>query len=158
VTAWVLLWGRLSVANVLSGVVVVTALLVLFPVGGRRARSVVRPLAVARLAAFFVVQLVKSNVDLTRTILAPRDRVRTGVIAVPMEETTDGILTLVVDIAMLTPGTLVVEVQRDPTVLYVHVMALRDRDAVVHELRTCQRLAMAAFAPRPAVGSSGGAS
>jgi multicomponent Na+:H+ antiporter subunit E len=148
VVAWVLLWGRLSVANVLSGLAVVTVLLVVVPVGGTRSRPVVRPVAVARLGAYFLVQLVRANVTLSRTILAPRDRLRTGVVAVPLEDSSDGVLTVVVSLATLTPGTLTVEVQRDPTVLYVHVMALRERDKVARDLRTSQRLAIAAFGSR----------
>jgi multicomponent Na+:H+ antiporter subunit E len=148
VVAWVLLWGRLSWANVLSGLAVVAVLLAVVPVGGTDRRPVVRPLALARLAGHFLVELVRANVTLTRTILAPRDRLRTGVVAVPLDDVSDGVLTVVVNLAALTPGTMIVEVERDPTVIYVHVTALRDREDVVRELRTAQRLAEAAFGGR----------
>jgi multicomponent Na+:H+ antiporter subunit E len=147
VVAWVLLWGRLSWANVLSGVAVVAVLLVVVPIGGTR-RAVVHPVALARLAGHFLVQLVRANVTLARTILAPRDRLRTGVVAVPLDDVSDGVLAVVVHLTALTPGTLTVEIERDPTVLYIHVTALRDREDVVRELRTTQRLAVAAFGGR----------
>jgi multicomponent Na+:H+ antiporter subunit E len=94
------------------------------------------------------VQLVRANVTLARTILAPRDRLRTGVVAVPLDDVSDGVLAVVVHLTALTPGTLTVEIERDPTVLYIHVTALRDREDVVRELRTTQRLAVAAFGGR----------
>ena len=145
VVAWVLLWGRLSWANVLSGLLVVSVLLLVVPIGGESRRPIVRPIPLARLVGHFAVQLVRSNITLSRTILTPGDRMRTGVIAVPLDDASDGILTVVINMAALTPGTLVVEVERDPTVLYVHVMAVHDREAVERELRECQRLAVAAF-------------
>ena len=39
VAAWVLLWGRLSWANVLSGLAVVTVLLLVVPIRGERRRA-----------------------------------------------------------------------------------------------------------------------
>jgi multicomponent Na+:H+ antiporter subunit E len=155
VLAWVLLWGRLSWANVLSGLLVVGVLLGVVPIGGPRRRPVVRPVALARLVGQFVVQLVLANVTLTRTILARHDRLLTGVVAVPLDDVSDGVLTVVMGHVALTPGTLTVEVQRDPTVLYIHVIALRSREDVVRELHDIQRRAEAAFGAEGARGDRG---
>ena len=149
VLAWVLLWGRLSWANVLSGLVVVGVLLVVVPVGGTARRPVVRPLALARLVGRFLADLVVSNVTLTRAILAPRDRLRTGVVAVPLErEVSDGILTVILHHVALTPGTMAVEARREPTVLFIHVIALRSRADVVRDVRGIERRVVAAFGER----------
>ena len=93
VVAWVAMWGRLSVANVASGVLVALGLLALLPPGGSQPHYVFRPVAIVRFVAYFLRQLVVATAALTREIVTPRDRIRTGVIAVPMEEgISDGLL------------------------------------------------------------------
>lgn len=152
VIVWVALWGDLSVANVVSGAAVAAALLIVFPLAGRAgARQHVRPLAVLRLAGHLVRKLLESNLTITRTVLSRRDRVRTGVIAVPMVCDSDGLLTMVANLTALSPGLMVIEIERDPTVCYVHVLQLDDVEAARAEVRTLERLVIEAFGPPAAM-------
>ncbi len=67
VVAWVLLWGRLSWANVLSGLAVVALLLVVVPIGGgagRRPSCARSPSAGS--PATSSCSCVRANVTLTR--------------------------------------------------------------------------------------------
>ena len=151
VVAWVAMWGRLSVANVVSGVAVALGLLALLPPGGSRPHYVFRPLAVVRFVAYFLRQLVLANVALTREIVTPRDRIRTGVIAVPMEGISDGLLVFLANVTAMTPGTMPIEVERDPPTFYVHVLHLHDVEAVRKEIRRMEHLAIRAFGSKEAV-------
>ena len=151
VVAWVAMWGRLSVANVASGVLVAFGLLALLPPGGSRPHYVFRPVAVVRFVAYFLRQLVLANVALTREIVTPRDRIRTGVIAVPMEGISDGLLVFLANVTAMTPGTMPIEVQRDPPRFYVHVLHLHDVEAVRKEVRRMEHLAIRAFGSKEAV-------
>lgn len=152
VVAWVAMWGRLSVANVASGVLVALGLLALLPPVGSRPHYVFRPVAIVRFVAYFLRQLVVANAALTREILTPRDRIRTGVIAVPMEEgISDGLLVFLANITALTPGTMPIEVVRDPPMFYVHVLHLHDVEAVRYEVRRMEHLAIRAFGSKAAV-------
>jgi multicomponent Na+:H+ antiporter subunit E len=157
VVAWVAMWGRLSVANVVSGVLVALGLLVLLPPGGSRPHYVFRPVAILKFVVYFLRQLVVANAAVTREIVTPRDRIRTGVIAVPMEEgISDGLLVFLANVTALTPGTMPIEVVRDPPMFYVHVLHLHDVEAVRHEVRRMEHLAIRAFGSKEAVAALDG--
>ena len=131
VAMWVLAWGSVTLANVVGGLAVATVVLFVAPdsVGGGRGDRrwpVVRPLAIARLFGFVLVELVRSNVVLTREVLARRSRLHAGVMAVPLPSCSDGLLTLISNVLALTPGTNPVHVDRDPTVIFVHVLWMHD--------------------------------
>jgi multicomponent Na+:H+ antiporter subunit E len=151
VVVWLLAWGELSLANVLSGTLLALALIVAFPPRRRSADSPrARLLAGIRLVLYVLAQLVPSNVLVARQVLSRRSRIRTGVLAYPLERSSDEVLSLMAHVIALTPGTMTVEVTRDPPVLYVHFLLLEDVDAARGELARLQRLAEAALG-RPAV-------
>jgi multicomponent Na+:H+ antiporter subunit E len=150
VVLWVLLWGEASPANVLSGVAVSAMLLLAFP-GDRRddaVRYVIRPVAAARLACWFVVQLVGANVLLAREVLRRRSRLRTGVVACPLRTSSSRLTTVITNMIALTPGTMTVEVRDDPRTLYVHVLKLDDDvETVRASVRDLESRVLAAFGP-----------
>ncbi|MPY92883.1 MAG: hypothetical protein GEV08_07370 [Acidimicrobiia bacterium] len=145
VVLWLLLWGKVSVANVASGILVAVVLLVVFPLPRRQGavRHVVRPLALARLAAYFAYELVISNLLVTRVILSQGSRIRTGVVGCPLHSPSDGIVTVLANTIALSPGTMMVEVFDD--VIYVHALLLRDVERVRGDVAKLQSLIIAAF-------------
>jgi multicomponent Na+:H+ antiporter subunit E len=149
---WVLLWGSASPANVLSGIAVAVILILLVP-GMRRPRRglVFRPLAVARLASHFVVTTIQANVVLTREVLTRGSQIRTGVVAVPLPPCSGELTTLIANLLALAPGTMPIEVEREPNVLYVHVLHLNDVDEVRRQIQDLTVLAVRAFGTRGAV-------
>jgi multicomponent Na+:H+ antiporter subunit E len=138
VAVWVALWGRLSVANVASGVVVAALVMSLSPVPQAPGLTL-RPLPALRYAAVFSWLLVASTYDVTREVLRPRIRLREGIVAVPLRTGSTVIATVVANTLTLTPGTLTVEVGAGSSVLYVHALQARDPDrlrAVAARLET----------------------
>ena len=124
---WVLAWGSLTVANIAGGLAVACALLLVSPDRSMVTdRMAFRPVAVARLLVYVIAEVVKSNVILIGSIVARRSRLHTGVIAVPLPDCSDAMLTMVTNVMALTPGTSPLHVTRHPTVLYVHVLDMRD--------------------------------
>ena len=143
---WVFAWGSLTVANVLGGLAVAALLLVISPdrlvsTGG----VAFRPIAVVRFVVFVVVLVVKSNVILVGSVLARRSRVHTGVMEVPLPECSDELLTIVTNIVALTPGTSPLHLTRHPTVLYIHVLDMRDATATRQDVQRLADLTFAAF-------------
>ena len=111
---WLLAWGSLSWANVLSGLVVAGGLMVALPDARRPARlPVIRPVALVRLGLRLAKDLVVANLVLIREVLSPWPRISTGVVRVPLPECSDQVLTLLANLVALTPGTIPVEVERD---------------------------------------------
>ena len=147
-TIWVLLWGSASPANVITGLAIGWLLVLVVP-GLRRSggRVVFRPVAIARLVWHVLVTIVTSNVLLIREVLAPSDRLRTAVIGVPLPACSDELLTLVNNLVALSPGTMPLEVTKDPTMLYAHVLHLRDLEATREDIVRLTDLAVRAFGP-----------
>jgi multicomponent Na+:H+ antiporter subunit E len=145
---WVLLWGTASPANVLSGLliggVLVFAIPGLRPRGGGRYR--LRPVAFARLAGHQLAVTVRANAELTREVLAPT-RLRPGVVAVPLPDCSDEVLTLITNLLALSPGTMPIELDldSDPTVLYIHVLRLTDDEQVRRDVLHLTDLTLRAF-------------
>lgn len=126
---WVLLWGTASPANVLGGLVVALVLVVVLPAprSGRR-WPLVRPVALARLVGYVLVNAVRANVVLTREILTSRRPIPAAVIGVPLPVCSDELVTLISNLLALTPGTLPLELRDDPRQLVVHVLQLEPLD------------------------------
>jgi multicomponent Na+:H+ antiporter subunit E len=136
---WVMLWDRVSVANIASGVLVAVVLLVVFPTRrqtGQVGATVIRPLAIARLLGYVAVQLVVSNWLVAREIVSRRSHIRTGIVACRLHTTSPNLITLISSILEISPGTMTVELRAEPPTLYLHVLMLRDvldaRRSVAH--------------------------
>jgi multicomponent Na+:H+ antiporter subunit E len=148
VFVWLLAWGEISVANLLSGAAVAAALLVAFPPErrtGHRARPRVRGLA--RLAGWVAVQLVVSNVQMTREVLRRRSLAHPGVVVHHLTQPSDYVVTLMTSVICLSPGTMTVDVDADSSTIAVHFYDLRDVTEARSMLQRLERLAVAAIGP-----------
>lgn len=149
-TIWLILWSDLSVANVLSGLLV-AALIVAALDTWQHGRVIVRPVPIIKFASYFLYQLSVSTFVVARTVITPRNRIRSGIVAVPLQGCSDAVVTLVADAISLTPGTLTLEVRREPLTLYVHALDLRDITVLQREVRTLEVLAVKAFGGADAI-------
>lgn len=143
---WVVLWRDVSPANVVSGAVIAVAVLVVFPLhrlGGEHHH--IRPVRLLTFLGYFAWQLVVANLVVAREIVTPRDRIRAGIVAVPVSASSDLVIMVVANAISLTPGTLTLEVRRDPPTLYVHVLHLHDLDEVRETIRKMQRMVVQAI-------------
>ncbi len=146
---WLLAWGEVSLANVVSGVAVATALLVAFPPGPRASgRLRFSAIGASRLAVYVVVQLVNSNVVMARQILGHRPDGRPGVLAHRLGQPSEEVVTVMTSVIALSPGTITVDVDPDSTTIYVHFFLLRDLEAARSSLARLEDLAVHAVAAR----------
>lgn len=143
---WLLLWGEPSVSNIASGVAVIAVVLLVFDQGRRTHRHRLSPWGTLRLITRFLIDLVTSSVQVVLAVLAPSPRRRrAGVVAVPLNCDSPLVLKTVSDLLCLTPGTLTVEIDLQPTMLYVHVLGLTDPDAVRRDVQALERRVLAAL-------------
>lgn len=124
---WVALWGDLSVANVVSGIVIAVLVIVVFPLPPLEFAGRVRPLALAWLAIRFVGDLVVASVRVAGLALGPRRTLHGAMIEVPLVSRSDLHLLLTAELISLVPGTLFVEAVRRERVLFLHVLDVRSR-------------------------------
>ena len=143
---WFILWGRISWANLASGLVVIPLTLALLrpPVRSHH----VHPLAVLRFAVTFLWLLVTSSWSVAVAVLRPTpERLRTGVVSCPLTQPDPLVATIVADAITLTPGTLTLDVRTDPPAIEVHVLGLGDPDDVRADVARLERLALRALTP-----------
>lgn len=84
-------------------------------------------------------EIVVSNIALAWLILQPRPRLAPGIVAIPLDVTTDLEVTILATIITLTPGTLSLELGQNEAgqrVLYVHNLVVDDPDAMRQSIKT----------------------
>ncbi len=152
VIVWVTLWGDLSIANLLSGIAVAVGLVVAFPTAGPGPVGAIRPLKALRFAIYFFYKLFEANVVVAWEVITPsNDSINEGIVEVPVTGASDAVLTLVANATSLTPGTITLEVRREPATLYVHVLHLRSIDETRRQVLNLERLALEAFGSEEAI-------
>lgn len=158
VALWLLLWNDLSVGNALAGVIVAVVVLsgARLPrvscagsSDGERAR--VAPLSLLYFVGYVIVKLVQSNLVLAWEIVTPNDdRIRTGIVAVPLRTDSELAMLVVSSVITLTPGTITIDASGTPPVIYVNVLHLHDIEDVRRELLHIEELSVRAFGSRTA--------
>lgn len=152
VVVWVALWGDLSVANVVGGLLVAVLLLALFPDAGPRRGLTIRPLRLLIFLGYFLGKLIEANAVVAWEVLTPSNAgVREGVVAVPVTGASDAVVTTLANVISLTPGTLTLDVRRDPTVLFVHVLHLKSVEATRAEVHRLETLVLRAIGDQAAL-------
>lgn len=86
-------------------------------------------------AGFFLWELVLSNLRVAWDVLTPRAYRHPGVVAVPLDASTDVEITVLANLVTLTPGTLSLDVSPDRRILYVHAMFVDDPEQVRRDVK-----------------------
>ncbi|MGY1802856.1 Na+/H+ antiporter subunit E [Blastococcus sp. SYSU D00922] len=166
VVVWILLWGTWSWANLLSGLAVGLAVMLLLPlppvVGGGR----VRPLPLIRFVGHFLVDLVVSGAQVAWRALGPGGVRQGAIVRVQLRADSDLLLTVVSETISLVPGSLVLDLDREERLISVHLLHADDLDDVERQkadvLATEERIVrafgtaedIAALAGTPPVGTA----
>ncbi|WP_129663759.1 Na+/H+ antiporter subunit E [Phytoactinopolyspora endophytica] len=137
---WCLLWGRLTPAVVVSGVVVAALALAaaripVLPVG-MRPRWRRFPAALAGL----VTDVVLSSVEVAFAALS-RQTPYAAVVAVSLPPISDVETTVVANRISIVPGTLVIDLDQEENTLYVYIVPVRDVDDARRKERHAVRIA-----------------
>ncbi|MGC4786296.1 Na+/H+ antiporter subunit E [Micromonospora sp. DT178] len=129
-SVWVLLWGTLSWANVISGLVLSVVLLAVFPLPPVTFAGRIRPVPLARFWVRFLRDLVVASAQIAWLAMRIGHPPLSAIIAVPLRVNTDLNLTLTAEALSLVPGSLIIEADRTTGTLYVHVIGVRSREEV----------------------------
>jgi len=82
----------------------------------------------ARLAGYFLMELMVSNLQVLWDVVTPGHISHPGIVGVPLRAETEMEILLLANLISLTPGTLSIDLSEDRKTLYVHVMFLDDPD------------------------------
>lgn len=133
--AWVAVTGEVSLGNLLEGTVLSALLLALLRVPPRsRFRLSKVPKAIG-LALYLLKELLLANAAVARSVLSPTSSLTPGVVAVPLDLTSDAGITTLANLITLTPGTLSLDVSEDRRTLWVHALHVGDVEAFRREVK-----------------------
>ncbi|HEY0216974.1 MAG TPA: Na+/H+ antiporter subunit E, partial [Cellulomonas sp.] len=118
---WVLLWDRVTVFVVITGVLLSFAVFLVFPLPRIERDGRVHPLALASLVGRLAVDVVRSSIRVVALVFARRTP-RGAIIRVQLRSRSDLVLTLTAELVSLVPGSIVLEVRRATSTLYLHVL------------------------------------
>lgn len=117
---WVLLWDRITLGNVVNGLVVGAVITQIFPLPSIQYFGRVHPWPLLRLLVRFFVDLVSAAVEIARATLSRRPVQGGSIVAVQLRTRSEFYMTIVSALVSLVPGSIVVEARREAGILYVH--------------------------------------
>lgn len=118
---WVAFTGRWSLQDFLFGALLGYGVLWLAHPHGAGSYFARVP-RVLRAIGVFLWEIVLANLRVTYHVFAPLQRMRPGIVAVPLDVRSDVAITMLANAITLTPGTLSLDVATDRQTLYVHGM------------------------------------
>jgi multicomponent Na+:H+ antiporter subunit E len=133
--AWAALTGEFSSSSLLSGFAI-GFLLILFSQRIMSGPNYIRKVwRILELLVFLLYEILVSNVRIAIDVLRPTSALHPGIIAVPLDAQSDVEITLLVNMVMLTPGTLAIDVTSDRRELYLHTTNADDPEAVRAQIK-----------------------
>ena len=127
---WVLLWGKATPANIIGGFAVALVVTLLLPLPAVPVEGRVHPLSLVRLIVVVAYQLVQSSVQVAWLAIRPGPPPLTAVLRARLAIKSDLVLALAVNIFNLIPGSIVLEIDQERRLLYMHVIDVGNEKAV----------------------------
>jgi multicomponent Na+:H+ antiporter subunit E len=148
VLVWILLWGTVSAANILSGLAVALLITLLLPLPTVPIEGRVHPLSLLRLVFTVAYYLVLSSVQVAWLAVKPGPPPLSAVLRAHLAVKSDLVLALAVNIFNLIPGSIVLEIDQSRRMLYMHVIDVGSDRAVsrfYRQVSAVERLLVASF-------------
>jgi multicomponent Na+:H+ antiporter subunit E len=145
---WILLWGTVSAANIISGLAIALIITLLLPLPLVPIEGRVHPLSLMRLIGLVAWYLVVSSAQLAWLAIKPGPPPLSAVLRAHLDIKSDLVLALAVNIINLTPGTIVLEIDQVRRMIYVHVIDVGSDRAVnrfYRQITQIERLLVASF-------------
>lgn len=149
---WVLLWGKVSPANVIGGLAVAAIVTWLLPLPVVPVEGRLHPLSLLRLIVVVAYQLVVSSLQLAWLAIKPGPPPLSAVLRARLSIKSDLVLALAVNIFTLIPGSMVLEVDQERRLIYVHVINVGNEKTVAgfyRQVEHIERLLVATFERHP---------
>jgi multicomponent Na+:H+ antiporter subunit E len=148
ILVWILLWGTVSAANVLSGVAIAMVITVLLPLPAVPIEGRVHPLSLLRLVLTVAYYLALSSAQVAWLAVKPGPPPLSAVLRAHLAVKSDLVLALAVNIINLIPGSIVLEIDQARRIIYVHVIDVGSERAVnrfYSQVAEVERLMVASF-------------
>lgn len=147
VLLWCLLWGDFSVLTLLTGLVLGVLVSVLFYLPSVELSGRVNPV---RMLWFFLVLLwdiMRGSAIVAWLAVAPGYKPSNAIVGVQLHTRSDLIMSFTSTAISIVPGSIVVDLDRNASILYVHVIDVENDEQIDHfvseVIRTERRIILA---------------
>jgi multicomponent Na+:H+ antiporter subunit E len=148
ILVWNLLWGSVTAANILSGAAVALVVTLLLPLPEVPVEGLVHPFSLLRLALLIGRDLVLSSLQVAWLAIRPGHAPLSAVLRVRMAVKSDLVLALAANIITLTPGSIVLEIDQERRLIYMHVIDVgsdRALNRFYRQMSSLERLLVKTF-------------
>lgn len=138
VVVWGALWRDFSVGNLVFGAIIAVAISQVFYLPPVELSGRFNVLRAALFLPWFLYKVTVASFEVLWWAMVKGPNIRNAVIAVPLRSPSDLLMTSVGHVLSLIPGSLVVEVDRGSSTLYVHAMnvpTLEAAEKVRHDIQ-----------------------
>ncbi len=126
VLVYLVLLGSFTVASVLSAVLVATALRLVFPASALPRDATLHPVGMLLLIARVLGEMARASAQIAWLTVRPGPPPATSVVAVRLRTDSDVVSVTTSMIITLLPGSLLVDLDRPSSTLYVHALGAHD--------------------------------
>ena len=151
VTLWMMLWREISLMTLVSGILAAIFVMRMFYLPPVDLAGRFHPWHAFRYLVYFLWNVILASIQVSWLAVRPGPPPMTSIIAVKLRTNSDFILTLVGITISLIPGSLVAEVDRFRSILYLHVLntpTQREITAMRREVKVIERLLILALGSR----------
>jgi multicomponent Na+:H+ antiporter subunit E len=133
---WTALVGDFSAATFSIGLLIGYLTIAATASGPKATSYRLKPVLVLKFLGYFAKEVIVSTAQVVASVYSPINKLRPGIVAVPIRERDELQIGILANLISYTPGNLSVEVAEDRTAIYVHVLSLTDADAYRKEVQT----------------------
>jgi multicomponent Na+:H+ antiporter subunit E len=145
---WTMLWGNFSVANTVTGLLVALVITVLLPMPRLPVEGRLHIGSMIRLAFTVAYYMVLSSLQVAWLAIRPGAPPLSAVLRAQLSVKSDLVMALLLNTLTIIPGSVVLEIDQERRLAYVHVLDVGSPKAVATfyaQLRQLERLFIAAF-------------
>ncbi|MCW2287541.1 Na+/H+ antiporter subunit E [Leucobacter luti] len=156
VALWMMLWHEVSLLSLVSGVVIAIVVMRVFYLPPVELAGRFNPWYALRYLLYFFWHLAVASWQVAWLAVRPGPTPPTSIIAVRLRTRNDFILTVVGLTISLIPGSLVAEVDRFESTLYLHVLNTPTQRSITqmrHDVRHIERLLILALGSKQEIGA-----
>lgn len=140
VLLWIALWRDVGVLTIVTGVVVAVGVSRTFWLPPVELSGRFNPMRLLVLLGAIAAELVVATVQLARLALSRHGVRGSAIVEVPLRTRSDFTLTLTAIAVSLVPGSIVAEVDRDGSVLFLHAVGVTDAAGIERVRRAALRM------------------
>ncbi|WP_368498270.1 Na+/H+ antiporter subunit E [Herbiconiux sp. A18JL235] len=130
VLLWMLLWGEFTVINLLIGVLLALLVSITFYLPAVRLSGRLNLFWAAVMFGRLLVDIVVASLQITWVAINPRYRPSNAIIAVQLRSRSDLVMTFTGEAVSLVPGSIVLDLDRDEGILYLHSLNVTSADQI----------------------------